>query len=166
MGLYNEGHITSIPNAVNYLYDLYTATWQYDPNNIPVYYWVGVELGAYSAPATVEINDVGEVTREWAVLGPRYEIEEHYAITCKLTYFTGQGTEPSDYLTTMNTVFTGWGQLEIAVANDPTLGGSVRLCWFDECNYEPTTDGSGRACGTVTWLVRCEARVTTLSLTN
>ncbi len=163
MTLYAPAHITSIPGAVNDLINKFSTAYPYDQNNIPVYVWFGTELGAYSAPVTIEINGIEPVLREWAELGPNYRIEEDYSIRCKITVFMGSGTAVSDFLNSMSAVFAVWNALEMAVANDPTLSGSVRLSWFDEVNYEPTTDGSGRAMGTITWVVRCQARISTLS---
>ena len=164
MTTYAPAHLTSIPGAVNDLYAKFTTAYPYDQNNQPVYVWFGQQLpSTYSAPVTIEINGIEPVVRDWATLGPDYRIEEDYSIRCKLTVFTGQGATATDYLNSMSSVFAVWTALETVVANDPTLSGNVRVSWFDEVNYEPTTDGSGRACGTITWVVRCQARVTTLS---
>ena len=156
--------ITSIPGTVNYVYNLFSTTYPYDANNVPTFVWFGTELAAFSAPTTIEINCVDPADQEPAELGPNYRREELYSIKCKITVFNGQGAGgATDFLARMDDCFTVWKALEIAVANDPTLGGNVRYAEFGEMNYEPTTDGSGRAMGCLTWCIRCSQRVTSLS---
>lgn len=156
--------ITSIPGAVNYLFTLFQTAYPIDANNVPVMVWFGTELGAFSAPTTIEINGIDPGDQEPAELGPNYKREETYAIKCKISVFSGSGANgATDFLARMNDVFTVWKALEIAVANDPTLGGNVRFAEFGDMAYEPTTDGSGRATGCITWCVRCQQRVTSLS---
>ncbi len=160
---YLPAHITSIPGAVADLVTIFGVTCPYDSNNEPIVIWLGEELGVFSSPTTIEINKVEPVVREWAELGPTYRIEEQYSIQCKLSVFTGQGSTLPDFLSSMNSAWSIWEALEIAVANNPTLDGNVRLCWFDETNYQPTTDSTGRAMASINWVIKCEARVTTLS---
>lgn len=160
---YTPAHITSIPGAIADLVTVFGNACPYDPNNEPITVWLGAELGVFAAPTTIEINGVDAVLREWASLGPDYMIEEQYSIKCKLSIFVGEGSAITDFLGVMNSAWSIWETLEIAVANNPTLDGNVRLCWFDETNYEPTTDAMGRAMGVISWVIKCEARVSTLS---
>jgi hypothetical protein len=160
---YSPASITSIPNAISYLVTLFTTAAPYDPNNTPIMIWLGEELGVFSSPTTIEINGVDPVEREWASLGPNYLIEEDYSIKCKLSAFIGEGSTTADFLSVMTSTWAIWNTLEIAVANDTTLGENVRVCWFDETVYAPTTDAMGRAMAVISWTIRCQARVTTLS---
>lgn len=160
---YLPAHITSIPGAVSDLVTIFGVTCPTDPNNEPIVIWLGEELGIFSSPTTIEINGVDPVIREWASLGPDYRIEEQYSIKCRLSVFAGEGSVLTDFLNVMNAAWTIWEALEIAVANNPTLDGNVRLCWFDETNYQPTTDAQGRAMACINWTIKCEARVYTLS---
>ena len=160
-------HLSSIPQTTDYLYNLFSSSYKTDTNNQPVMVWFGTELGVWSTPITIEINGIEPVLREWATLGPDYQIEEDYSIRCKITSWSGESfSDPTsaaqNFLNVKNDVFTAWFALEAAVANDPSLGQNVRVAWFDEMNYAPTTDGSGHACGTITWAVRCQVRVSTL----
>ena len=164
MTLYSPAHITAIPDTVDYLISLFQTTCPYDSNNEPIRVWFGVQLGVWQAPTTIEINKIQPIMREWAELGPTYRVEEHFSVWCKITVFSGEGMGGTpDFQASKNSVFSVWGALEKAVANDPTLGGNVRVCRFDDVNYEPTTDAAGRAAGMITWAITCEARVTTLS---
>jgi hypothetical protein len=160
---YQPAHITSIPNAITFLVNLFQTTCPYDSNNEPITIWLGEELGVFSAPTTIEINGVDPVDRQWASLGPNYLIEEDYSIKCKVSSFTGEGSSVTDFLSVMDSVWTIWEALEMGIMVDPTLGGYVRVCWFDETIYEPTTDGTGRAMAAISWVIKCEARVTTIS---
>lgn len=135
-----------------------------DPNNVPVTVWFGSELAVWSGPTTIEINGVEPADQEPAELGPTYRREEVYSVKCKITVFNGEGANGStDFLTSMDNCWNVWIALEIAVANDPTLGGNVRFAEFGEMVYEPTTAANGAAMGTLLWVVRCQARVTSLS---
>lgn len=156
--------ITSIPGTVNYLFDLFGTTYPLDANSVPTLIWFGVTLTTFSAPTTIEINEVEPADQEPAELGPSYRREELYSIKCKITVFNGEGSNgASDFLARMNDCFTVWKALAVAVANDFTLGGNVRYAEVGELCYEPTTDGSGRAMGCLTWVIRCSQRVTSLS---
>lgn len=163
MPLYLPAHITSIPGAMADLVTLFGTAAPMDQNNEPILIWLGEELGVFSSPTTIEMNGVEPVEREWASLGPNYLIEEQYSIKCKLSTFVGEGSTTADFLSVMDSAWSIWEALEVAIANDPTLDGNVRVCWFDETNYMPTTDGMGRAMATILWVIKCEARVTTLS---
>lgn len=161
---YQPADITAIPGTLPYLVTLYQTAYPMDTNNVPVVVWFGVELGVWSSPTTIEINGVEPADQEPAELGPDYRREETFSVKCKITVFSGTGANGTpDFLARMTDCFTVWKALEIAVANDPTLGGNVRFAEFGEMQYEPTTDGKGDAVGTLLWVVRCQARVTSLS---
>lgn len=156
--------ITSIPGALQSLYNLYSAAYPMDANNIPSMIWFGEELSVFSAPTTIEINSILNAEQEPAEIAPTYKKEETYDVRCKLSVFNGSGSNGSaDFLANMLTCWDVWKALEIAVANNPTLDGNVRYCFFTEMAFEPTTDGAGRAAGYITWVVRCVQRVTSLS---
>lgn len=156
-------HFSAIPGTIDDLITVFGTAAPTDTNNEPIMVWFGAELGVFTSPTTIEINGVDPVTREWAVLGPDYTIEEHFSVKCKISVFSGLATSLQDFIATKNLVFGVWNALEMAVANNPTLDGNVRLAWFDECMYEPSQDAAGQACGEITWVVKCEARVSTLS---
>jgi hypothetical protein len=156
--------VSAIPGTIPYLFNLFATTYPMDPNNVPTFVWFGVQLTAFSAPTTIEINGVGPADQEPAEMGPNYKREETFSVNCRVSVFNGQGASGStDFIARMTDCFTVWKALEIAVANDPTLGNNVRYAEFGDMEYEPTTDGSGRAMGCLTWCVRCSQRVTSLS---
>ena len=161
---YTPVDITAIPGTITYLVTLFGTAYPMDANNVPVLVWFGTELAAYSSPTTIEINGVDLADQEPAELGPNFKREETFTVKCKITVFNGEGANGTpDFLARMTDCFAVWKPLVIAVANDPTLGGNVRFAENGEMIYTPTTDGSGRAMGSLTWGVRCQQRVTSLS---
>ena len=163
MGLYTYGDITSIPNALTQLYSVFQAAYPLDANGQQVFFWFGAELGAWSAPTTIEINGVHPADQEPADVSQAFLREETFSIDCKITTFSGGATTQADFFASMNATWNVWIALSIAVANNPMLNGVVRYAEFGEMDYSPTTDAKGMCMGTLTWATRCSARVTSLS---
>ncbi len=161
---YSPAHISAVPGAIDYTVNLFSVTCPTDSSNVPIMVWFGAELGVWQEPTTIELNAVHPISRKWVQLGPTFRIEEDFSIQCKITVFSGEGAGgTTDFLTAKDNVFSVWDTLEMAVANDPTLGGNVRISWFDDADYQPAVDAAGRAMGLMTWVIKCQARVTTLS---
>jgi hypothetical protein len=145
-----------IPAAVHALFDLYQATYPADT------VWFGAELGTFATPTTIEINNVSG-DQQPAELGPNYRREEVFSVACRITVFSGEGSDPIDFLNRMDDTYAVFNALEIAVANNPTLSGTVRFAECGQMDYEPTTDAKGMAMGHLTFVVRCSQRVTSLT---
>jgi hypothetical protein len=160
---YAFGHITSIPDAIDQLFTIYQAAYPTDANGEAVYFWFGKELGAWSAPTTVQVIGVHPADQEPAALGPDYTREELFSIECKLTVFGGMAPTLQSFLANKNSCWAAWKALAIAVANNPTLNGVVRFAEFGELDYIPDVDNKGMTMGTITWLAKCSQRVYSLS---
>jgi hypothetical protein len=152
---------SSIPGAVAYWVNLAETTLKSTVTSPDgVYVWFGSPLSRYIAPITLQVMEVTEITHQWAELGSQYKIEETYKIHNQLVSFAGD----NDQLGRMNEVFSNLQLLTVALANDYTLGGNVRLCLpVVEGDYLPGTDASGRTAGSLTFDIHCEARVTSLT---
>jgi hypothetical protein len=163
MALYAFGHITSIPPALEALYSVFSAAYPTDANGEAVLYWFGASLPAWEPATVVEITGIAPADQEPASLGPDYLREETFSVECQITVFQGMPPTPVNYLANMNAVWNVWIPLETAVANNPTLNGTVRYSEFGEMTYEPATDAKGLVMGTLKWLTRCSARNFSLS---
>lgn len=163
MALYAFGHITSIPPALQALFTVFEAAYPTDANGEAVLYWFGQSLPAWQPSTVVEITGVGPADQQPASLGPDYLREETFSVDCGITVFQGVTPTAANYFTNMNAVWNVWIALEKAVANNPTLNGTVRFAEFGELTYEPATDAKGLVMGTLKWFTRCSARNFSLS---
>jgi hypothetical protein len=160
---YAFGHITSIPPALQALYSVFQAAYVTDTNGEAVMYWFGATLPAWEPSTVVEISGVAPADQEPMSLGPDYTREETFGVECAITVFQGMAPTAANYFINMNAVWAVWIALETAVANNPTLNGTVRYAEFGEMVYEPATDAKGMVMGTLKWLTRCSARNFSLS---
>jgi hypothetical protein len=160
---YTFGHITSIPPALQALFSIFEAAYPTDPNGEAVTYWFGATLPAWEASTVVELTGVSPADQEPASLGPDYTREETFAVECCITVFAGMPPTAVNYFSNMVAVWNVWIALETAVANNPTLNGTVRYAEFGEMVYEPAADAKGMVMGTLKWLTRCSARNFSLS---
>lgn len=160
---YSFGDITSIPPALNALYSIFGAAYPVDANGEAVTLWFGASLPAWEAATVVQICAVDPADQQPATLGPDYLREETFSVRCEVTVFAGMPPTAVNYLANMSATWNVWKALEIAVANNPELNGTVRYAEFGEMIYEPAQDAKGMVMGTLTWFVRCSARVTSLS---
>lgn len=153
---------SAYPAAVQQLIQVFTAAYPTDATGTPVMVWYGVELGVYSAPTTIEINGyTGD--QEPAELGISYRREETGSIHCKITVYAGNGADSVDHVNRMVDCWNVWDALEVAVANNPTLNGTVRFAELGAMDDTPTTTGQGMAMGQLVFDVRYSARVQSLS---
>lgn len=146
---------SSIPNAVNYFINLAT-------NALPpsAQVWFGKALPVYTAPLTLMIPGVTDITHDWAEIGPVYKIEEHYKIQCQLITYAGD----LNFQQRMNDVFTALSLITVAIGSDFDLGHNVRLCLpMIEGQYMASSDPAGRSMGSLMWFLHCEARITSLT---
>lgn len=144
---------SAIPTAVPALISMATTAL---PSDAMVYF--GKALPVYTAPITLQvIKVVGN--QDWIVLGPNYRREETFSIECQLTSFAGDNDHPAR----MSEVFTQFHALTMAVGNDPTLQGTVRLAEVGDFDYEPDENGNGMTLGCLTFNVRCSQRVASQS---
>jgi hypothetical protein len=144
---------SSIPGAVPYLVALAQTALGSDAT-----VWFGKELPLYSAPITMQITQI-VADQVPAELGPNYKREETYSIYCTITAYAGD----QKFLDRLSEAFTAFDAVEVAVANDPTLGGNVRFAQLGGMGFTPGADAQGQSIGTLPFLVRCQARVTSLT---
>lgn len=145
---------SSLPNAVPAFASIATAA-------LPSGFLVkeGSVLGPYDPPQALLITGVHFLMDQPAVLGPDYRHEEHYNIQCTLVAM--QGTD--DQASLLGTAYGLYADISIAVANAPTLNGTVRVALTRQLDYAMGYDPKGLAVGTCTFEVVCEARVTSES---
>lgn len=154
--------ITAVPATIQALVSIFSAAAPMDPNNRPIMVWYGRELGAFAEPTTIEINGVSQ-TQTCAELGPSYRREEEFLIHCKITVFSGEGADSQDHINRMIEAWNVWKSLEIAIANNPTLNQNVRYAEMASVDDLPSTTPRGSAMHQLTFEVRAEQRVTSLS---
>lgn len=125
----------------------------------------------FTGTLTLQITDViGD--QEWAELGPEYKREETFHIMCKLTSFAGD----QDEVARLTEVTDAWSTVTVAVANDMQLTGvpggdpdnfartpAVRLAEVGEMEFMPEVTSSGKSVGCLTFAVKCQQRITTLT---
>lgn len=95
----------------------------------------------------------------WAVLGPDYTHEEQYGISC--TLISSYGT--NDEFSRLNEVYTLYKNISVAIANNPTLNGTVRVAGTTQNAYSPTKDAKGFDVGRLDFTVKVEVRVQSLT---
>lgn len=144
---------SSIPGAVAYYKALATTAL---PATAQVF--MARELQAYVAPVTLQITGItGD--QEWATLAPDLQREETYSILCCLTTYQGD----ADFDSRLQEAFTNFELITLALGNDPTLGGHVRLCTVGDFNVVPEGDVKGQSICQLDFAVRCEQRVSSLT---
>ncbi|MGH9917416.1 MAG: hypothetical protein ACRD6W_00875 [Nitrososphaerales archaeon] len=144
---------SSVPTSVPYFVTLATTALGADATVS-----FGKPLPLYSAPITLQVTGVvGDA--EPAELGPNYRREETYSIQCELTAYAGD----QNFLDRLSECMTAYALLTVAVANDPTLGGSVRFAECGQYQFVPDADAQGQSIGNLTFDVRCSARITSLT---
>jgi hypothetical protein len=154
---------SSIPGAVSYFLNLATTTLSAStdtPNNSHPYVWFGAQLAKYIAPVNLQVKGVTDIVHEWAELGSHYKVEETYRIQCQLVSNAGD----LDFEQRMVEVFDNFLLLTVALGNDYTMGGNVRLC-LPACEGEvmPASTQAGSSMCSLMFFIHCEARIQTLS---
>lgn len=155
---YAFGHITSIPPALQALYSIFSAAYPTDANGEAVLFWFGATMPAWEPSTVVEISGVSPADQEPMSLGPDYTREETFGVECCITVFQGMAPTAANYFLNMTAVWNVWIALETAIANNPTLNGTVRYAEFGEMVYVPGADAKGMVMGSLRWLTRCSAR--------
>lgn len=145
---------SAIPGAVAAVLSIATDTL---PSDSTV--WYGTELPAYSAPLTFQVSEISG-DQNWAELGPAYRREEKFQLTCSLIYYVGG---VPDFNAQLQSLMDSFVLLARAIANNPTLNGSVRLAEVGNFAISPETDANGQSATTLDFAIRCQQRVTTLS---
>jgi hypothetical protein len=144
---------SSIPSAVPYFLDL-AQTALGDQATVSF----GKELSLFSAPITLQvIQIVGDQAP--AELGPNYRREETYSMQCSLTAYAGD----QDLVARLTEAMAAFGLVEVAVANDASLGGTVRFAQCGNFVFQSGADAQGQSIGTLAFDVRCQARVNSLT---
>lgn len=113
----------------------------------------------YVSPQTLLITGIHFTEDEYAELGPTYRHEEHYNIECSLCSTAGD----NDQSTRLQEVYALYKDIQVAVANNPTLNSNVRLGWCRQLDYTPTYDAKGFSVGQLSFEVQVQARVTSLT---
>lgn len=121
--------------------------------------WFGEELPAYSAPLTLQITEItGD--QEPATLGLSYLREETFSLVCLLTWYQGG---PQDFPTCLNNVMTNFSLLSTAVGDNPTLNNTVRFAEVGNFIITPQTDSNGQTAVTLSFALRCQQRIVSLT---
>lgn len=145
---------SSIPNAITQFLTMATTAL---PAGTTV--WFGEELPAYSAPLTLQITEVtGD--QQPATIGLSYLREESFQLVCLLTWYQGG---PQDFVTCLGNVMTNFALLSEAVGDNPTLNNAVRFAQVGNFIITPATDQNGQTAVTLSFALRCEQRVVSLS---
>jgi hypothetical protein len=118
----------------------------------------GTVFGPYIAPQALQITGIHFTEDMYAELGPRYQHEEHYNIECALSSTSGNDDESSRF----QEVYALYKDLQVAIANNPTISNTARLGWCRQLDYSPTFDPTGVSVGLLTFEVQVEARVDSL----
>jgi|HubBroStandDraft_5_1064220.scaffolds.fasta_scaffold1224319_1 hypothetical protein len=121
--------------------------------------WFGKQLSQYQMPITLQITGVTDGSQVAKTLGPDYKRDETYDIVCVLTSFAGD----LQYMTRMTEVFANFSLLTVAIGNNPTLNQSVRFSEIHSFTYVPGADAKGMTLGQLTFMVACQARITSLT---
>lgn len=119
----------------------------------------GQIFGPYIAPQALLITGVHFLQDAVGELGPLYRHEEHYNIQCVLC--ASQGVD--DQASLLGIAYGLYADVSVAVANAPTLNGTVRLAWTRQLDYVMGGDGKGLSVGSVSFEVECQARVNSLT---
>jgi hypothetical protein len=146
---------SSIPGAVNYFVNLAATI-------LPVgtTVWFGKAQTVYTAPLTLQIPGITNITHKWAELGSQYKVEEEYRIQCQLITYAGD----LNFLQRMDDVFANLRMLTVALAADYSLGQNIRVALpVVEGEYMPSSDAMGRSMGSLLWYIDCQARILTLT---
>lgn len=115
----------------------------------------------FIAPQSMLITGITWNQDAYAELGPTYRHEEHYNLECAMWSAYGDSDQDARMDEVMDTMYV---PLQIAIASNPTLNGTVRLAWCRLLDYSPTHDPmKGWAIGSLTFEVQCQARVNSLS---
>jgi hypothetical protein len=146
---------SAVPNTVEYLISLFETT-------LPsVQVWFGKALGVYKAPQTLQMTGV-DGDSVWAELGQNFKRDETFAVMCQISSYAGDQSTQAN-INRMDEVYALLEPLQIAVANDYTLGGNVRLSEIRNFEYVPDEDAKGQSIGHLTFEVYCQVRITTLN---
>lgn len=121
--------------------------------------WFGAELPTYTTPLTLQITEVTGDQKP-AEIGPGYRREETFSLACSLSAYAG-GTPNFPALLTQ--VMDGFALLSSAVGNNPTLNQAVRFAEVGNFVIEADTDSNGLSALTLTFALRCQQRVLSLS---
>jgi hypothetical protein len=144
---------SSLPNALPAFVSIATAA-------LPTGFQIkeGAIFGPYIAPQALLITGIHFTQDAYAELGPSYKHEEHYSIQCALC----SAQAPDDQASRLLEVYSSYSLISVAVANNPTLNGTIRLAWTRQLDYSMGYDPKFSV-GTLTFEVQCQARVTSLT---
>jgi hypothetical protein len=151
---------SAIPGALTALLELATATFPYDST-----IWFGKELTTFSEPVTFQITEI-DGDQQPIEIGGRYRRDETFAFVCLLTCYDG---EPQAYGELLSQVMSNFNLLALAIGDNPSLtavGASVQVVRYSEVgNFIITTDtdSNGKSAVTLSFQVRCQQRVESLS---
>lgn len=121
----------------------------------------------YIAPVTLQVSEV-HGAQSPAELGPTYRREEEYEIHCCLAYTEGD----DNFLNAFNQTMSNFAIVERTIGNNPWLSvasnpgpgnGAVRFAEILNEDFVPDADSKGFVVGEMTFTVRCQQRITSLS---
>lgn len=127
------------------------------PANFQVYFKTVSPV--YVAAQSCAITGARFTMDDFAVLGPDYTHEEQYGMPCVLTSSYGN----DDEIGRMNEVYALYKDISVAIANNPTLNGTVRVAWPVQNAYSPGADIKGITVGTLNFTVKVQVRVQSLT---
>lgn len=158
MGNYPTG--TAIPGALSaYLAIAATAL-----PTATIYF--GSELPPYANTLLFQVTEI-EGDQAWAEIGPRYRREETFQFTSLISYAQGGPQDvlngSSVFASILQAVASNFVALSTACAQDPTLGGVVRVSEVGNFVIKTGTDQNGLNAVTYAFALRCVQRVESLS---
>lgn len=141
------------------------------PTNATVYF--GSALPAYTNPYTLQIVEVNG-DQQAAEIGQRYRREETFALTCQLVYYDGSPQSPTagpQFLDLTNKVMDAFQAIALAIGNNPSLTDYstpdvTQVARYTEVGnfiVTPETDSNGRCAVILSFSLRCQQRVESLS---
>lgn len=146
---------SSLPNAMPQFVSIATAVL---PSNFVIK--EGSIYGPNVPAQGLLITGIHFLSDTYGEMGPLYRHEEHYNMQCVLVDSFGMDDHP----TLIGQLYGLYSDISVAVANAPTLNGTVRLAWTRQLDYSMGYDAQkGWSVGTLTFEVECQARVNSLT---
>lgn len=115
----------------------------------------GAVFGPFIAAQSLQITGIRFTKDQHAELGPNYKHEEEYNILCSLVGTAGN----DDTASRIQEVAALYADLSVAIANQPTLSGTVRTAWTTQTGYKLSPTSQGWSAAQVDFQVIVTARV-------
>lgn len=150
---------TSFPLAVTNFLSIATAALPATSATTNVVIKFGSIIGVNPGMQWLLVKGCRYTEDTWGELGPTYRHEEHYYLACEI----GSSAGSDDEATRMTEVQGLYNDVAIAVANNPTLNGAVRVSECRQLSYSPSYTPQGFSQGCIEFELYCEQRVNSLT---